>query len=771
MDEINKIKSLIKNAAKFEDMQFRLLLEDLIKQGGKDAERTVSELLLTDDSMMETVRINIIRSMGYVTCSNFLITLQRILESDENVRIRKAAIISIAKFNDKRALSILNNALKRIDNAILQDSISSEISRIKKDNPILGLMPKFLDGVNDPKAFRTTLEILKQILNPSDAHVFIYHLNSETPFVGDGAFEILCWRGDDSVKFSIFDFFRKKLKMIDSMEDPECYALQDILSKLEKFIIRNSNTINFILKELKDIYKVTKDKIVKDLVIDMFASSHKREVLSFLDSVYATELERREMIIEKLTGNEDGSYILVYRYKNDPEMQEKLLVGLLTTQSGADFISENFDTLDPKHQHKILENIDSSNYRFFKLLIERFLFSKDFVHKKFALDIIRKNQDSRYKDILFDPANESDFIRMHQDYIDTIAQMYFVQAFEFFLNRMTNIESGAILIRRYLSQKNAFILAEPIITIDSQVDMLSFADKIVKYNNRDMLLDILEIFYNIKTFDYKTYSRIQDFLEKIKELRGVRITSEEKGMLTKVKNSLMNVTLDLKVIDNGNTNINHFIEKSFPDYDLLEYIIKNHYLSFFVNKGRIFDRIRRGFKLTNDIDAFDAIKFLLKRMELSIYFKDEIAQASRSSNYLLKNDADKLLASMPKPLRIILKFEGDNRILYSGLENQFKELFPEYEVLRTSEIVPSDILITDTKSLEMLAAENRLNTKKLNVILKDKDEFGNIREFNPKAFPPPFSFYKIVKAILPEFFPLPAVVTEKPSPAPAQNTN
>ncbi|GEM_PF-1634576 len=754
-DETVKIKNLVKNAMKFEDMQFRLLFEELVKQGGREAEHLVNELVLAS-VIPEPVRINIIRSMGYILSSTFLISLRKILESDENIRLRKAAIISISKFNDKRALNMLNSALNQIDNPILQDSISTEISRIKKDNPILSLMPKFLNGVNDPKTFRTTLEILKQILNPDDAQVFIYHLNSEVPFVGDGAFEVLCWRGNESVQFSIFDFFRKKLKAIECFKESECIPLQDLLNKMEKFVTRNSQTINYILKELKDIYKITQDNAVKDLIINMFASSHKREVLSFLEDVYNSEYNRKEMIIEKLVGNEDGVYILIYKFKNDPAYKEKLLLGLCTTQAGADFIFEGFEKMDPKYQQLVWTNINPSNYHYFTKLIEQFLLSPDYTRKKYALDQIKNNQDSSFRDILLDPKRESEFIRMHAEYIETISMLFSIPAFKFFINRMMNHENSRLLIRKYLEQRNMLIYAEPIIVLSDEDSFSDFADKLSKFNHKELNLAVLDIFYCLKTFDYKSFQKIQIFLEEFKTLRGVRLTPDEKGVLNKIQANLLNVNSDLKVIENGNTNINHFIEKTFPDYDLLDYILKNHYLSFFIQREKVIDRIRRVFKLTNEIDAFDTIKFFLRRPSFCIYFRDEIQQCTKSSNYLLKNDADKLLEIMPQDMRFVLLFENENRKYYAGIKDQFMELLPDYPVYdgQKMEILSSDILITDTPSVKKLVSENRLNTKKLFVILKDKDEFISIRELNPKVFPPPFSLYKMIKAVLPDIFQL-----------------
>jgi hypothetical protein len=118
---------------------------------------------------------------------------------------------------------------------------------------------------------------------------------------------------------------------------------------------------------------------------------------------------------------------------------------------------------------------------------------------------------------------------------------------------------------------------------------------------------------------------------------------------------------------------------------------------------------------------------------------------------MLKNDADKLKEIMPTDLRFVLLFE--NQLLYSCFEDQLNELIPEFIVTKDPDIQPTDILITDTKSLLSLVSENLLNTQKLYVLLNDKEEFASIKDLNPKVFPPPLSFYKIVKAIITDLFP------------------
>ena len=103
------------------------------------------------------------------------------------------------------------------------------------------------------------------------------------------------------------------------------------------------DTINYILKDLKDLYKRVKDPEVKDLIIDMFSRSPKREVLAFVEEIYNKDESRRELVIEKLKHNESGAYILLYKYKNEEHFREELTLALLTTQKGSDYIIEIFD--------------------------------------------------------------------------------------------------------------------------------------------------------------------------------------------------------------------------------------------------------------------------------------------------------------------------------------------------------------------------------------------------------------------------------------------
>jgi hypothetical protein len=377
--------------------------------------------------------------------------------------------------------------------------------------------------------------------------------------------------------------------------------------------------------------------------------------------------------------------------------------------------------------------------------------SNDYGQKKFALDRIRENSDFSFQSVLFDPDLEKEFVRMHAEYMNAISQLFFIQTFKFIINRVVKLDQPRIIMKKYLDQEDSFIMAEPVLLLNKEDSLIPLAETIVKFNNKDLNLALLDIFCSIKTFDYPTYQKLQQFLEKFKELRANRISGEEKSAVNKVKTNFLLISDDLKKIEKGNSNTTHFVEKDFPDYELLEYILKTHHLSFFVNRKKFVDRIQKVFKLTNDLDAFAAIKYFLKRPEFCFFFKEEIKQCTRSQNYLLKNDADKLVEQMPDDPRFVLFFKEAQ--FYSCFEDQINEIMPDFEVIHNGELKATDILITDTESIKKLEADNILNTENRYVLLEDKEEFQDIKDLKPKVFPPPLSLYKVIKAIIEDLFP------------------
>jgi len=236
---LEQIDQLVRNAADYDDLEFRLRLEDLVKKGGRDTENAIA-LYITGTYVSIPTRMNLMRMAGYIRSTAFLIPLKKVIELGENDRLREGAIISISKYNDRRALDILAQALEKNKNKQLQEAIVQAINRIKHNNPLLNMLPRFLQGGKNSDFFFITLKVFKRILSPDDAKGFISYLQHEDPLVADGSFEILCCRGDETAFIFINEFFRERSRgLIGTVNQPEsAEALAKLIAALHEYLNR-----------------------------------------------------------------------------------------------------------------------------------------------------------------------------------------------------------------------------------------------------------------------------------------------------------------------------------------------------------------------------------------------------------------------------------------------------------------------------------------------------------------------------------------------------
>jgi hypothetical protein len=236
---LEQIDQLVEHAAEFGDLQFRLRLEDLVKRGGKDTENAIAHYI-TGTYISIPIRLNLVRMAGYICSPAFLLPLKKVIELGEDELLREAAIISISKYNDRRALDILAAALDQISSKQLQDTICQAIAHIKRDNPLLAMLPRFLLGGKNRELFEITLKIFKKILNPSDAKDFIAYLHYGDQLISEGSFEILCFRGNEAVFFFVAEYFREHSRMLARSADHRVSAvrLTTLIAALHEYLKR-----------------------------------------------------------------------------------------------------------------------------------------------------------------------------------------------------------------------------------------------------------------------------------------------------------------------------------------------------------------------------------------------------------------------------------------------------------------------------------------------------------------------------------------------------
>jgi len=210
---LEQIDELVSGAARYDDMQFRLRLEELVKKGGRDTENAIAHYI-TGTYVSIPTRINLVRMAGYIGSPAFVVPLKKVIELGEDDLLREEAVFSISKYNDRRALDILDRVLEKNKNKRLQEPLTQAIARIKNNNPFLAMLPRFLHGSKNRELFQITLKIFKKTLNPADAKSFISYLHHGDQMVAEGSFEILCFRGDAAVFFFIAEFFREHSRLL-----------------------------------------------------------------------------------------------------------------------------------------------------------------------------------------------------------------------------------------------------------------------------------------------------------------------------------------------------------------------------------------------------------------------------------------------------------------------------------------------------------------------------------------------------------------------------
>jgi HEAT repeat protein len=211
---LEQINELVSGACDgYDDMQFRLHLEELVKKGGRDTENAIAQYI-TGTYVSISTRLNLVRMAGYIRSTAFLVPLGKVIELGEDNRLREEAVFSISKYNDRRALDILDRALVKNKNKRLQEPITQAIARIRSSNPFLAMLPRFLLGSKNSELFQITLKVFKKILGPADAKSFIAYLHHGDQMVAEGSFEILCFRGDEAVFYFIAEFFREQSRLL-----------------------------------------------------------------------------------------------------------------------------------------------------------------------------------------------------------------------------------------------------------------------------------------------------------------------------------------------------------------------------------------------------------------------------------------------------------------------------------------------------------------------------------------------------------------------------
>lgn len=771
--QIEKIEKLINSPDKFNEMSFRMVLEGLISKVGEDAEYIIAHHI-NNEKLDLTTRLNIVRLAGYIQSHHFLVPLKKIIDMDENIHLRKEAIISVSKYNDRAAMEILNQALVNIKNPLLLETINSEVTKIKRNNPVFALLPRFLEGEKNLDEFQITIEILKRILTPADAPMFVAYLNCGRRNIEDAAFEILCFTADERLQEHVLPFFQdrfnefsqnflfqekqaeepgktKKKSESEIANDKERLYL--LISKVKYYFLRNPSLIDQHLENLGTQLLYIKESRIRNLFIAIISQSQQPEAISFMGDLYDKVPELREAIIKGYYGNEGAMDLLFEKYQTaEGDLKALLIRSLLNCKKGLEYFYLHFSALGIKEKEIIVNHLpyggkhDISN--FFKLVFQL----NRLELKTLLLTKARNYFEFSIKDILFDPAWQQEFSTMEKDYLDTVTQLFPISSVKMLMEKITDKNLTVIKGRAYLKKIKDVVSPGFAFTLSDKGFITLLFNQVIQFKDPDLGALFLSILKDIKTFDLQTYYNFHESLGLFTSQQERKISPKEVEELRSARQNLNDLYYEIQRLEEGLKLLERLFARQELDFDQIGDFLTRRPLCAALNLQRLTKRISSRLQEAKPKSLRQWIQLFYQFPILAILVKDTILEKIHFQKSPLSPVLTKLHQSLPQePYKVVIQL--NNRAFTAGLKEQCQELIPMIPISTESDQwQEGDLLLCDPDTLKEFILKNRLPSKKLFLLLQEQSDFSTYKSYNARPLIEPISVYKVFKEILKEIF-------------------
>ena len=735
------LKNLIEKAENYSDFEFRLLLEKFLEREGEEGEAVFISYML-DKKLSVKTKMNLIRVAGYRRSPKFLIPLKTIAEREVNVNLQKEAIIAISKYNDKKALNILSLFLERNSNSNLDGLIKNEISKIKQNNPVLGLLPKLVDPNIDKKSLKNILSVLKRIVGPSEAKLFLPYLNIKNREVLKAIYEILCYSADKSLRTTIREKFKEFYKEIPCKTHIKCDTFYELFLPYSNYIKRNPD-LSFV-KELEELFNTSQDERILDIIISLLSSFPYEEAVNVLSTIYEKKEAFREKIIKGLKGNSVGVDLIIKNFEKVKEdtsasLKSEMLKSLLSTEKGVSYLKQKFSEFEDIDKIMILKDLSSEHYNNFRGIILDSFTSDDIRIKKAALKKFEENYDFSIeslikKEILYASSH------IEKELLGTVKKLFplflFYYIFYYIVEKKPSLKRS-IEILEFVKDISVF---EPVL-LGGKNGIEEYLPKSIELISKNPSKTLLTLFFSLfsklKFWENDKIKTVEEMFDKIVKEKGQKLSSDEKLELKRVKENLGYIKKDLKNIGEGKK----YLEIFFKNPSNLNYLMKV-FLDFPLTA--YFER-KKILKTLND----------MFEKEGENYFKNHLSYFEKNkyiSYQLFSDKKDKLLyfnKDKVSPQKIGLLF--NNKSLLPIFRDQLLLFFDDLKILIDTYEGEDDILIMDSQ-FYLSRKEEFINRKKIIIILSDLKDSSLIENKFAKMFLKQFSLYRILKTVIEELF-------------------
>jgi hypothetical protein len=743
---ISRLKVIFNSVERYDSIEFRLLIEREIKMSGEEGIKLLIKLLSSNE-LNTDLKIQLIKIAGYLRDFKLLLTLKKLIDGSRNINVKKEVIIAVSKFNDRRALNILEAALKDIQNPLLMSVINNEIGRIKQNNPILALLPRFKKGGKNLKAFRNTVEILKKIVLPKDAIVFTKFLEYDEKIIRNGAYEILCFKGDLAVKGFLFNHFESEIKSIDDLYNTENDSLYQLVRYLKRYILRFEELIELQVDNLIDLFWKIKDLRVQKDIFTLITMSGNEIIVDFTKRVFQEETALRNDLIQRIRGNDLLFDFIFDVFKNSQKYSPISTRALMYYKRGREFLKKNIFNLDQACSAAIAENITEFDGEDSRILIDQIFKSDRYFLKETLLDKFRKDCTLNVKDYLFEKRNEKEFNFMGDRYYSTVSQLFPISFLKRTIENIVNEDFSKNKIEKLFSYMKDFLQREPVIRLGTKIPFEKFSEKIVLSNNKELILILLEILYKIKTFDLSTLKRLSSFKKIFISRRPNRITSRERTQLNKMNKNFTEIIKDISEMNKGTERINILSKSKEFNFDLLERILKENHNSYWSNYKLLANCLKPVFAGSDKDRLIIWAKIFKNYPRISLALEDEILEKLKDLNGVLRKEFKNIYTDIPKKSSIFVLLS--NHLFKALIVDQIGEFFTDIEIVyKYEEFNENDILLIDPNHYEHLVLKGIDMPKRSILFLNKMAQVSGYRDFEGKIFVEPVVLKKIIIDIL-----------------------
>jgi hypothetical protein len=301
--------------------------------------------------------------------------------------------------------------------------------------------------------------------------------------------------------------------------------------------------------------------------------------------------------------------------------------------------------------------------------------------------------------------------------------------------------------KRYLAIAIQICKQEFVLTLPENNSLELLVLKVVNASSLELNDLLLKTFEKIKTLDRATYKSLLDACNMFDLQRGDNLVEEETYVMKRVRENLQNIIEDVRRIDTLEKEVRLVLAKAVPDLNQLKRIIETFHLGA---AFKIKTLVRIMAEYMRDMDD----KYLSIWRE---FFKGFpiLTQLIREARQNLTRTEGKSIApegeSYHDKLRIIIRCK--EKYLTAMIKDQFNELLPDFKIVNDPlQMHATDILLCDTPSLKDYLDNNRLNTKRIFLIMESRQEYNAFKALAPKTFTQPISVYRLVKMILSELY-------------------